>query len=54
MSKTNIKLDFLYISKGPIISECPYEIIIWTKISEISALASKERSNQINKDTLLY
>ena len=38
-------------SKGQIISECPYGIIVWTKIptkkiSEISALASKERSNQ--------
>ena len=45
--------------KGQIISECPYEIIVWTKlptkkISEISALASKERSNQKNKGTLLY
>ena len=44
--------------KGQIISECPYEIIVYPKIamkiSEISALASKERSNQKNKGTLLY
>jgi hypothetical protein len=38
-------------AKGQIISECPYEIIVCPKIatkkiSEISALASKERSNQ--------
>ena len=38
-------------NEGQIISECPYEIIISPKIptkniSEISALASKERSNQ--------
>ena len=34
--------------KGQIISECPYEIIVYSneKISEISALVSKERSNQ--------
>ena len=37
--------------KGQIISECSYEIIVYPKIatkknSEISALASKERSNQ--------
>ena len=37
--------------KGQIISECPYEKIVYPKIatekiSEISVLASKERSNQ--------
>ena len=40
-----------FIDKGQIISECPYEIIVspirpTKKISEISALASKERSHQ--------
>ena len=35
-------------SKGQIISECPYEIIVSPKIpmKKISALVSKERSNQ--------
>ena len=47
------------LPKGQIISECPYEIIVspirlTKKNSEISALASKERSNQNNKGTLLY
>ena len=43
---------YMYIiCKGQIISECPYEIIVYPKIatkkiSEISALAYKERSNQ--------
>ena len=49
-----LRIDALTCShiftKGQIISECPYEIIvppkIPTKISKISALASKERSNQ--------
>ena len=45
-------------SKGQIISKCPYAIIVYlkkaTKISKISALASKERSNKKNKGTLLY
>ena len=40
----------LIFTKGQIISECPYEKIVSpkipTKISEISALTSKERSNQ--------
>ena len=38
----------MLIAKGQIISECPYEKIVSPKIpiSEISALASKERSNQ--------
>ena len=50
---------YCFASKGQIISECPYEIIVspirpTKKISEISALASKERSNQKNKGTLLY
>ena len=45
--------------KGQIISKCPYAIIVYPKIatkffSEISALVSKERSNQKNKGTLLY
>ena len=45
--------------KGQIISKCPYAIIVYPKlatkkISEISALASKERSNQKNKGTLLH
>ena len=45
--------------KGQIISKCPYEIIVYPKNSneknsEITALASKERSNQKNKGTLLY
>ena len=44
-------VEIIFISKGQIISECPYEIIVWTKIptkkiSKISALASKERSKQ--------
>ena len=48
-----------YHAKGQRISECPYEIIVspiraTKKISEISALASKERSNQKNKGNLLY
>ena len=42
---------FFFHTKGQIISECPYEIIVspkipTKKICEISALASKERSNQ--------
>ena len=46
-------------TKGQIISECPYEKIVspirpTKKFQEISALASKERSNEKNKCTLLY
>jgi hypothetical protein len=46
-----VNYSFHLIGKGQIISECPYEIIVCPKIatkkiSEISALASKERSNQ--------
>ena len=52
------ELEPLSDTKGQIISECPYEIIVCpkiaTQISKISALASKERSNQKNKGTLLY
>ena len=45
--------------KGQLISKCPYEKSVFiqntnVKISEISALASKKRSNQKNKGTLLY
>ena len=44
-------IDSITTGKGQIISECPYEIIVSPvrpneKISEISALASKERSNK--------
>ena len=40
-----------FISKGQLISKCPFGVIVWTKIamkifSRISALASKKRSNQ--------
>ena len=46
-------------TKGQLISKCPYEKSVLSKIptkkiSEIFALASKERSNQKNKGTLLY
>ena len=45
--------------KGQLISKCLFGVIVWTKknseiFSRISALASKERSNQKNKGTLLY
>ena len=48
-----------HITKGQIISKCLFGVIIWTKknneiFSRISALASKERSNQKNEGTLLY
>ena len=36
-----------YMAKGQLISNCLFGVII-------SALASKERSNQKNKGTLLY
>ena len=49
-----------YWTKGQLILKCPYEKSVSSKIltnkknSEISALASKDRSNQKNKGTLLY
>ena len=52
--------DLISIStKGQLISKCLFGVIVWTKknnelFSRISALASKKRSNQKNKGTLLY
>ena len=65
MSKFAEKVEFvkktgiLPEAKGQLISKCPYEIIVspirpTKKVSEISVLASKERSNQKNRGTLLY
>ena len=33
-------------AKGQLISKCPFGVIVWTKISEISTLATKERANK--------
>ena len=50
--ENKVMFDFKWDKcKGQLISKCPFGVIVWTKIpiqkiSEISALASKERSNQ--------
>ena len=45
-------------AKGQLISKCLFGAIVWTKkltkFSWISAQASKKRSNQNDKGTLLY
>ena len=47
-----------YIPKGQLISKCLFGAMVLTKkptkFLRISALASKTRSNQKNKGTLLY
>ena len=49
---------FVQIAKGHLISKCPFGVFKSPKkneiFSRISALASKKRSNQKNKGTLLY
>ena len=53
-----IKFGNLDGTKGQLISKCLHGVIAWTKkpiqlFSRISALGSKERSNQKKKDTFL-
>ena len=47
------------VPKGQLISKGLFDVIVWTKKNNeiflrISALASKKRSDQKNKGTLLY
>ena len=55
-----ISVKYRAIDKGQLISKCLFGAIVSTKkptkfrTMEISALASKKRSNQKNKGTLLY